>query len=265
MSERVTLTARTWWDVDILGNQEPRGAAALVKRCMRMYKWNVAFAERVLDGYRVFLDSKRFSEDWDATKLSPSLPVDQMWHAHVLDTKNYASDCALLVGNMVHHDPDGDVDEEARTGRIENMKKALAVRFNSDYDHEVWDFGEGSAEEQSRKRPRSESEADDDERVVSPSSADDPSLPTLLEPPGKPTITIGLFDMVGQKTFFKVSRSTRMDKIFAAYADMMGVSVENLRFIIKGAQLDTSIHHSVGSLRLEDQDRIHVCPKLCGC
>ncbi len=38
-------------------------------------------------------------------KLSPSGPVDAFWHAHILDTQQYAADCADLFGEFMHHYP----------------------------------------------------------------------------------------------------------------------------------------------------------------
>lgn len=38
-------------------------------------------------------------------KLCPNGPVDEFWHAHILDTRQYAGDCDLLFGQMLHHYP----------------------------------------------------------------------------------------------------------------------------------------------------------------
>lgn len=36
---------------------------------------------------------------------SPSVPVDQFWHAHILDTRRYVADCQDIFGHFVHHFP----------------------------------------------------------------------------------------------------------------------------------------------------------------
>lgn len=38
-------------------------------------------------------------------KLCPNGPVDEFWHAHILDTQKYAADCQALFGQMFHHYP----------------------------------------------------------------------------------------------------------------------------------------------------------------
>lgn len=37
--------------------------------------------------------------------LVPNRLVDLFWHAHILDTQRYASDCQQLFGYVLHHDP----------------------------------------------------------------------------------------------------------------------------------------------------------------
>ncbi len=38
-------------------------------------------------------------------KICPSGPIDDFWHAHILDTQAYAADCERLFGRMLHHYP----------------------------------------------------------------------------------------------------------------------------------------------------------------
>ncbi len=37
--------------------------------------------------------------------IVPHLSVDQVWHQHILCTKNYVDFCAAFFGNYYHHDP----------------------------------------------------------------------------------------------------------------------------------------------------------------
>lgn len=36
--------------------------------------------------------------------LTPSKLVDQVWHAHILDTRNYERDMRTVLGRFLHHD-----------------------------------------------------------------------------------------------------------------------------------------------------------------
>lgn len=102
---REGLTAETWWTVD--RSREPRltvGATPLVARCMRTHGWSEAFVMRVLAGYKSFLAYKQTFDDFDAKK-SPSISIDQMWHLHILDNRNYAKDCELRASFWTSHLP----------------------------------------------------------------------------------------------------------------------------------------------------------------
>ncbi len=38
-------------------------------------------------------------------KICPTGPIDDFWHAHILDTEAYARDCVALFGRFLHHFP----------------------------------------------------------------------------------------------------------------------------------------------------------------
>ena len=115
-----------------------------MKRCIREYGWSDKFATRVLEsGYKKFLQLKKDLSDWDHKILSPSIPVDKMWHMHILDIANYIKDCELLCGHLVGHDPDGMLNDDARKRRVETTKHILRNQLGGEMDEEVWNFGSG--------------------------------------------------------------------------------------------------------------------------
>lgn len=58
----------------------------------------------------------------------------------------------------------------------------------------------------------------------------------------------------GEETYFKVKKTTRMEKVFSTYASRKGVSVGALRFLLDGQRV--SGDQTPTSLELEDQDQI---------
>lgn len=56
-------------------------------------------AERL---YRMFL---ALNVRYPAQKICPTGPIDEFWHAHILDTAAYAGDCQTLFGGLLHHFP----------------------------------------------------------------------------------------------------------------------------------------------------------------
>ena len=52
--------------------------------------------------YKKFLSLNRKYPD---SVLVPTGEIDSVWHAHILDTKNYADDCNMLFGKFLNHEP----------------------------------------------------------------------------------------------------------------------------------------------------------------
>eukprot|EP00903_Cladosiphon_okamuranus_P007017 g6825.t1 len=68
------------------------------------------------------------------------------------------------------------------------------------------------------------------------------------------TITIRVRDQTGEETYFKVKKTTRMEKVFNTYATRKGVQVQALRFLLDGQRVNAD--DTPTSLELEDQDQI---------
>ena len=60
----------------------------------------------------------------------------------------------------------------------------------------------------------------------------------------------------GSETYFKVKMSTKMSKVFGAYAQLKGAPPTSLRFHIDGEPLRFCHEETPRSLELEDQDQI---------
>jgi hypothetical protein len=72
------------------------------RKLVEEHGWSVETCAEVEVLYRNFLALNiRYQE----RKLCPNGPVDEFWHAHILDTRKYAADCQQLFGEMLHHYP----------------------------------------------------------------------------------------------------------------------------------------------------------------
>ena len=67
-------------------------------------------------------------------------------------------------------------------------------------------------------------------------------------------ITIRVKDQAGDETFFKVKKTTKMGKVFDAFAQRKGVSKASLRFLLDGQRINEG--DTPKTLELEDQDQI---------
>jgi len=230
---------KTWWMVDLtpIGGSSPQGASALVKRCMRTHGWDEAKARKVLDAYRQFMILKKELKDWDAEILSPCYLVDQMWHCHILDVVNYCHDMMLLCGHIVGHNPDDALDYIAKQKRDESTRASLIDNFGS-YDEEVWDYSPDAASETVGTEDSNYSESE------SGVHQDD-------------TITIDVRGQAGDVIRFVMKRSTKIVKVFDAFAAKIGRDLSDLRFEVDGERIDIDPNDDTAdSLGLEDDDQI---------
>lgn len=66
------------------------------------YGWDAEHADEVESLYRRFLALNMI---YPERKICPTGPIDEFWHAHILDTRAYAEDCDKLFGRFLHHFP----------------------------------------------------------------------------------------------------------------------------------------------------------------
>lgn len=74
----------------------------LNRKFVEEYGWTTEFCQEVEDLYRKFLALNMRYPD---KKICPTGPIDEYWHAHILDTRAYARDCETLFGEFLHHFP----------------------------------------------------------------------------------------------------------------------------------------------------------------
>lgn len=90
--------------------------------------WTPESLEQAERGYRQFL---KLAAKYPHTPAVPSEQVDAFWHAHILDTRRYASDCERIFGYVLHHDPYVGIDgpeDEARLHAMAAASDALSMQ-----------------------------------------------------------------------------------------------------------------------------------------
>lgn len=96
------------------------------------YGWGDDFITNAVAEFERFMSLKRRVDDRDATILSPSSVVDRVWHAHILDTRNYKY-------GEYHHDPvDHILHPEARDERYRKTLKLYAEVFGHSPPSAYW-------------------------------------------------------------------------------------------------------------------------------
>jgi hypothetical protein len=88
-------------------------------RARTRLSWSNEHAATALDGYRQFLVLIAINPD---KTYGMAGDVDEIWHDHILDTRDYMAMCAKLTGGYIHH--------ESRTA---DLSPANRVEYYSDH------------------------------------------------------------------------------------------------------------------------------------
>lgn len=95
--------------------------------------WAQEYQDEVEDLYRKFLALNLAYPD---RKICPTGPIDDFWHAHILDTRAYAADCDRLFGHFLHHFPyfgmRGPQDEQALETAFAESRELFIRHFGID-------------------------------------------------------------------------------------------------------------------------------------
>jgi hypothetical protein len=173
-----------------------------------------------------FLVLKKLAGDEDATKLSPTDGIDQVWHQLILNTRLYKSINDALGGEMIHHNPEGGRDVGSRNERVFRAIEMHQVVFRSS----EWELPE--------------------RLLLLPQQGEDPAM-----------ITFRVQEMSGRETLFKTSISTNIEMVKEAFCRHRGLEVPRIRFYHCGDQIvDGPIHDA-----LKHDDRIDCYPEQNGC
>lgn len=69
------------------------------ERLMKENLWSKEFTLRVIEEYKKFVYLSRIQN------VAPSYEIDQVWHTHLLFTKDYKKMCDEVLGVILHHNP----------------------------------------------------------------------------------------------------------------------------------------------------------------
>ena len=238
--------------------------ATLLKRVQRRLGLKDREAKSALVAYKKFLELKAEHEDWDATKLSPPPLIDEVWHLHVLDTQAYGPAMRKAFGRIVHHDPDGDEDADARAERIVATRAALRGLFKTRYDKKIWTWAQPARK---RKAAIVEDEVSDDDvaptpRRLAPKVAPKASPRATTLTSGE-SIRIRIRYMTGEEMFFKGKTTTKLDTFFNAYATRKGVAATSLRFLFDGSRVRGD--QTPADIDMRDGDQLDCMCEQQGC
>jgi hypothetical protein len=77
-------------------------------RLKAKYKWTEEKCDDLISQYKQFLFIAATSNESE----TPTQEVDEVWHEHILFTRDYFDDWTKILGKTIHHAPDKVIDEE---------------------------------------------------------------------------------------------------------------------------------------------------------
>lgn len=104
----------------------------LVKRLVQENEWTEEEAKEAIRKYKNFLVLRY---KYPKTSLVPTKEIDEVWHAHILHTKEYTKDCQRFFGKYLHHNPASGASEEKKRLKksYENTTKLYWEEFKEPY------------------------------------------------------------------------------------------------------------------------------------
>lgn len=89
------------------------------EKLLESKKWSNVKADRAVSDYKKYMALMKAMNGY---QLVPNEEIDEIWHMHILDTRQYMKDCNELFGEYIHHYPYfGMLSEENKTQWLETQ------------------------------------------------------------------------------------------------------------------------------------------------
>lgn len=90
--------------------------------------WDLQEAEEAVRKYKNFLKLKVMNKQLVSV---PTPEIDEVWHAHILHTKQYMEDCSKIFGYYLHHAPASPTGEDS--GEMEKYYQKTARLYEETF------------------------------------------------------------------------------------------------------------------------------------
>ena len=129
--------------------RQPRDA--LQARLEDRLSWTADYAAEAIREYRRFLYLARVSD----RQATPSEVIDEVWHEHMGDSRDYLAMCKAVFGEILHHEPCSGSEEMPRYADQYAMTRALySEEFGDVPPPDVWVHRTAEAQARDERRGR---------------------------------------------------------------------------------------------------------------
>lgn len=109
----------------------------IVDKVVSTTGWKRRHVEKLRDYYKNFLFLKKKYPDTDV-KIPPTDEIDELWHAHILDTHKYFEDCNAIFGEYLHHYPYLGRDGKSNLADVENSFKNMQELHKKEFGDYIY-------------------------------------------------------------------------------------------------------------------------------
>lgn len=117
-----------------MNNSEVLLSRDFINRVSRENMWTKDYTLRVIEEYKKFLCLGTIEE------VAPSREIDQVWHTHILYTKDYIDVCKNILNvNIFHHNPKSEADKgDISKDPYKSTKELYYMVFKQLPDSSIW-------------------------------------------------------------------------------------------------------------------------------
>ncbi len=106
----------------------------LSERLVNKHQWELKDAE---DSVRRYKNCLILLVKYPGTAFIPTPDIDEVWHAHILHTKEYLRDSKEIFGRFLHHDPVTTKTTDERKQEMNHNYIKLAQLYEREF-HELY-------------------------------------------------------------------------------------------------------------------------------
>jgi len=189
-----------------------------------------------LEEYKRFLALKAAHSDFYAALLSPSPEVDEIWHAHILDTLSYKETCEAMLGagGFIHHNPRGGLGNDA-PARDARRRRTIAF-YQAAFRNQAAPAG--------LRRRRAEP-------------------PAISRPVQRLAFEIIIKQQTGSETTIRCSASDSIDNIKHKIQEKEAIPPDEQRLIFGSRQLEDGC--TLSDYNIQNGATVHMIMRLRGC
>lgn len=132
-----TFDRELWARLQAMSLDDAGARTPISKRLQAEHRWTASQTDRAIAEYKRFL----YLTQRAGFEVTPSRPVDLVWHEHLMHTHHYwGTMCRQVLRSDLHHNPGtgGTVDSDRLSAQYRDTLQAYAEAFGEEPPAEIW-------------------------------------------------------------------------------------------------------------------------------